>query len=110
MTTTELAPTIVFRALGTTAVLAVTDPAARADARALLDDELAAVDHACSRFRADSELTHLNAADGNPIAASMLFIEAIDVALRAARLTDGRVDPTIGRALRVVGYDRNFDD
>jgi thiamine biosynthesis lipoprotein len=34
--------------------------------------------------------------------------EAIEVALRAAALTDGDVDPTVGEAVRVLGYDRDF--
>jgi thiamine biosynthesis lipoprotein len=38
----------------------------------------------------------------------MLFLEALDVAVRAAELTDGRVDPTIGHVMRVLGYDRDF--
>jgi len=108
MTTTELAAPIVFRALGTTAVLAVTDASVRGHAHALLTDELAAIDHACSRFRDDSELARVNAAAGRPVATSALFVEAVEGALRAARLTAGRVDPTIGNALRILGYDRDF--
>ena len=53
-----------FGVFGTTAVLLVTDPAALAEARAIADRELAAVDLAASRFRPDSELTALNAAGG----------------------------------------------
>jgi thiamine biosynthesis lipoprotein len=30
-------------------------------------------------------------------------------AMRAAELSDGRVDPTVGRAMRAVGYDDDFD-
>jgi thiamine biosynthesis lipoprotein len=97
-----------FPALGTTATLIVTDRDALLDARALLEDDLAAIDRACSRFRADSELTHVNNAHGEPVRVSMLFLEALDVALRAAQLTDGRVDPTIGRVMKVLGYDRDF--
>ena len=98
-----------FRALGTTAVVAVTDPAARDEAGSILAEELAAIDHACSRFRDDSELTHLNRSAGEWVAVSRLFLAAIDVALTAALDTDGVVDPTIGRALRVLGYDRDFE-
>jgi thiamine biosynthesis lipoprotein len=97
-----------FRALGTTAVVAVTESDARADAGALLRDELDAIDRACSRFRDDSEIAAVNAAAGRAVPVSPLFLEAIDVALRAAELTDGRVDPTVGSALRVLGYDRDF--
>jgi len=103
-----LPPPIRFRALGTTAVVAVTDPAVRDDAGALLADELDAIDHACSRFRDDSELARLNASPGEWRAVSPLFLAALDVALAAARTTEGVVDPTIGRALRVLGYDRDF--
>jgi thiamine biosynthesis lipoprotein len=37
-----------------------------------------------------------------------LLLEAVGAALRAARLTDGDVDPTIGGALIALGYDRDF--
>jgi thiamine biosynthesis lipoprotein len=36
------------------------------------------------------------------------LIEAIEVALRAAELTDGDVDPTVGAALVLAGYDRDW--
>src|SRR5579871_2852847 len=110
MSSTEVAPAIAFHALGTTAVLAITDPTVRLDARALLEDELAAIDHACSRFRTDSELVRVNTESGRAVPVSALFLEALRVALRAAAVTDGRVDPTIGRALSIVGYDRDFAD
>lgn len=97
-----------FSALGTTATLVVTDSTARPLARAALDDVLAAIDRSCSRFRADSDLERVNAAGGDAVTVSPTLIEAIDVALRAARLTDGDVDPTIGTALRLLGYDRDF--
>jgi thiamine biosynthesis lipoprotein len=37
-----------------------------------------------------------------------VLLAAVDVALRAARLTDGDVDPTVGTAVRILGYDRDF--
>jgi FAD:protein FMN transferase len=97
-----------FSALGTTAALVVTERAALPRARTLLDDVLADVDRSCSRFRADSDLTRVNDAGGQPVTVGPTLLDAIDVALRAARLTDGDVDPTIGRALRHLGYDRDF--
>ena len=36
------------------------------------------------------------------------LFEVIGVALRAARLTDGAVDPTVGAAMCRLGYDRDF--
>jgi FAD:protein FMN transferase len=97
-----------FDALGTFATLLVADPAALPAARDLLGEELAAMDAACSRFRADSELHRVCAAGGRPVAVTALFAEALSVALAAAELTDGDVDPTCGRALVSLGYDRDF--
>jgi thiamine biosynthesis lipoprotein ApbE len=96
-----------WRALGTGVQLVVTDGSKLAAARGMLADDLAAVDLACSRFRPDSELIGLDRASG-PVTVSPLLAEAIGVALRAAELTDGDVDPTVGAAMNAVGYDRDF--
>jgi thiamine biosynthesis lipoprotein len=53
-------------------------------------------------------LEALNAASGAPVVVGPLLLEAVAASLRAARLTDGDVDPTIGRALIALGYDRDF--
>lgn len=97
-----------FRALGTTAVVATAEPAALDVARALLIPRLRVVDLACSRFRDDSELVALNRSAGLPVAVSDVLWEAVEVALRVAWMTGGLVDPTLGRALRLAGYDRTF--
>jgi FAD:protein FMN transferase len=99
-----------FRVFGTTATLLLTGGAAMPAARELADAELAAVDLACSRFRADSELTKVNQADGAPTEISPLLATLIGEALRAARLTAGDVDPTCAAALAALGYDRDFDE
>ena len=101
-------PSDSFPALGTTAALFVTEADGLDRARRLLKEELSAIDAACSRFRADSELSRVNRAGGRSTHVSELFLEAVAVALDAARATDGLVDPTIGRALRSIGYDRDF--
>jgi thiamine biosynthesis lipoprotein ApbE len=98
-----------WRALGTLVHLMVTDPRCLAEARRLLTADLAEVDAACSRFRADSEIRTLRNARGRPVRITPLLAEAIAVALRAARLTGGDVDPTVGAAMLAVGYDRDFD-
>jgi FAD:protein FMN transferase len=95
-------------ALGTKAAVFVTDPRAIAGARDMLEDELRRIDLACSRFRQDSELSRANARAGEAFRASELFREAVDVAIRVARATGGAVDPTVGRAMRNIGYDRDF--
>jgi thiamine biosynthesis lipoprotein ApbE len=100
-------------ALGMLVQLVVTDPGQAAAARKLLEDELAALDLACSRFRPDSELIAVGnaarAASGPvTVSVSPLLAEAVAVALRAAQLTDGDVDPTVGGVLADLGYDRDF--
>ncbi|HUJ35168.1 MAG TPA: FAD:protein FMN transferase, partial [Solirubrobacteraceae bacterium] len=65
-------------------------------------------DLACSRFRDDSELSAVNAAAGEPVEVGPVLLDAVSAALRAARLTGGDVDPTIGQALISLGYDRDF--
>ena len=98
-----------FPALGTTAGLFVTEVAGLRRGRGILEEELAAINEACSRFRPDSELTLLNRGHGCPTRASELFLEAIEAALYAARATRGVVDPTLGRAMGAIGYDRDFE-
>ena len=67
-------------------------------------------DRACSRFRSDSELSFLNASPGAAVRVGPVLLEAVSCALRAARLTGGDVDPTVGEALIALGYDRDFDE
>jgi len=103
-----------WQAIGTSVHLLVTDLRALAPARHMLTEDIAALDAACSRFRADSEIVALDNAppDGRgrigPVRISPLLAGALAVALRAARLTDGDVDPTVGGALSAAGYDRDF--
>jgi thiamine biosynthesis lipoprotein ApbE len=97
-----------WSALGTSARLVVTDPAALAAARSVVERQLAAIDLAASRFRSDSELSHLNLAAGDWVEVSPLFARALRVARDAAQWSDGLVDPTVGAALIELGYDRTF--
>ena len=65
---------------------------------------------ACSRFRDDSELSRFQAGDGRHEGiVSPLLAQALATALRAAELTDGAVDPTVGAAVRNAGYSVDFD-
>ena len=97
-------------ALGSTAAIRVSDAAALDAAREVVEAELAAIDLACSRFRDDSELIALNALAGRPVRVSPLLLEAVQAAVWAARASDGDVDLTIGRALALAGYDRDFGE
>ncbi|MGH9088963.1 MAG: FAD:protein FMN transferase [Acidimicrobiales bacterium] len=97
-----------FRAIGTTALVAVTDPFAADTAAAILRAELQSLDEACSRFRPDSELAEVQRRAGTPVPVSDLLFEVVDTACDVARITEGAVDPTVGRALEALGYDRDF--
>jgi thiamine biosynthesis lipoprotein ApbE len=90
--------------------LVVTDTGTLVAATRLLHEELDRVDRVASRFRPDSELEalHRSARDGRPVEVSAELLEAVTIACRAAALTDGAVDPTVGAALCALGYDRDF--
>jgi len=97
-----------FPAMGTTATVVVTDPRCLDQAVELLAGEIEAVDWSCSRFRPDSEIANVNSAAGTDVAVTTLFLDAVEVGLRAAIVTDGVVDPTVGTVMRIIGYDRTF--
>jgi FAD:protein FMN transferase len=96
------------RALGCATRIVVTRPRELTLARAAVDDVLARIELAASRFRSDSELSRLNASPDRTVKVSQLLGRAIEEALRGARLTDGAVDPTVGTAVRLAGYDADF--
>ena len=88
-----------FPIWGGQAVVAVTDQAGHQAAVAHVKRTVAAFDLACSSFRDDSELALLNQSPGEDVVVSGLLLDAIRQALRAARLSDGAVDPTVGQVL-----------
>jgi FAD:protein FMN transferase len=96
-----------WRALGT-GVRLVTHDGRPGRARAAVADLLELVDLTYSRFRPDSELSRLNARSGQSVPASGLLLHAVETALRGARLSEGLVDPTVGGAMRLIGYDADF--
>lgn len=100
--------TATSRALGTGVQVAVTDETQLDAAMTAVMDWLAQLDEVASRFRADSEISRLNAADGAPVRVSPLLAQVIAVALDVAAMTDGIVDPTVGSAMEAIGYDRDF--
>jgi thiamine biosynthesis lipoprotein len=61
-----------------------------------------------SRFREDSELSHVNRHAEMPVIVTPLFLRVLTAALDAARATDGVYDPTLLNQLVGVGYDRTF--
>jgi FAD:protein FMN transferase len=97
------------RALGAGVRLVVTHEQRLASAKAAVDAVLRAIDEACSRFRPDSELSRVHQAAETEVGIGPLLAQAVEVALRAAEQTGGAVDPTVGRAIRIAGYDRDYD-
>jgi FAD:protein FMN transferase len=97
-----------LEAFGSTALVAVAEAGGLDPAKAVVERIVAEFDHACSRFREDSELSAVNAAAGAAVRVGPVLLEAVTAALRAARVTGGDVDPTVGRALISLGYDRDF--
>jgi thiamine biosynthesis lipoprotein len=78
---------------------------AAAAVRAVMDD----VSRAVNRFRADSDLSRINAGAGRFVRVSPLTIDLIDVACEVARWTNGCVDPMVGADLVAAGYDADID-
>ena len=97
-----------WRALGTYVQLVV----ARGDlfeaARQEAVKVLAQVDAGCSRFRDDSDLSRANRGSGRWVKVDPILAEALEAALWAANETNGLVDPTLGRNLAAIGYDRDL--
>ncbi|WP_035748815.1 FAD:protein FMN transferase [Arthrobacter sp. 35W] len=103
-----MAATQLWTVWGLEASVVVTDPGALDDAAALVRATLTEVEMACSRFRSDSELSRL--APRLPAGACVgpTLARLVEKALLAAVWTDGDVDPTLGRDLAALGYDRDI--
>jgi FAD:protein FMN transferase len=95
-------------AFGTTATVAVTDHRVCDEAVAILAFEIAEMDVAASRFRPDSEVRRLSVHGCTAVRVSPLLFEAVAIAVAVAEWTGGAVDPTVGRSVEALGYDRDF--
>ena len=98
-----------FRAMGTTVelVLSVDDGHATERPFAAAQREFERLEQVMSRFRADSELSRLNAA--GELDASADLVDVLSLALDARERTGGRFDPTVHDAVVAAGYDRSFE-
>ncbi len=102
-----------FDAIGTHHQLIVTRPEALGAAIVMARTHLADLDLAASRFRPDSEVRALArlAADQDAAAlVSSVLADSLRAALRAAALTEGLVDPSVGGAVIASGYDADIDE
>jgi thiamine biosynthesis lipoprotein len=97
-----------WRALGTTAVLR-TSPGRLAASVAAAQCQIARIDAAANRFDPASDLSRVNAAGGRRTEVSKLTVQALRLAVDAAAVSRGAVDPTIGQELVSLGYDRDWD-
>jgi thiamine biosynthesis lipoprotein len=81
-----------------------------APAMAMVEAQIREIDRVCSRFKEDSELSRLNHGGGGEVTISPLLEEAILAALHSAEMTNGLVDPTVGRLVEEAGYTVTFRD
>ncbi|MFN8023940.1 MAG: FAD:protein FMN transferase [Acidimicrobiales bacterium] len=77
---------------------------------ALARNRIDTLERRWSRFRHDSEVSRLNAAQGEPLEVSADTALLVALAQHAWRLTGGTFDPTLLHALHAAGYDRSFDE
>jgi thiamine biosynthesis lipoprotein len=103
-----MSATYVGSAWSCTVRLVVDDERALRAAAQDLTSLLARVDAAASRFRADSALAVANRRAGRPTPIPKLLVDLVGAALDAAEQTAGAVDPTLGLAMRRIGYDRDI--
>jgi thiamine biosynthesis lipoprotein len=67
------------------------------------------VEKLCSRFDENSELSRLSASPPSvPVTVSPLLFELVSFALSVARASGGAFDPTVGHAMEISGFNRNY--
>jgi thiamine biosynthesis lipoprotein len=96
-----------FAAMGTEVELLVDCDEACDDALDAAEAEFHRLEALLSRFRADSELSRLNASGS--IDAGPDLARVVQLCLDAHDRTGGRFDPTVHDALVAAGYDRSFE-
>ena len=98
-----------FSTWGLSGTLATQSPSQLDFARTRLWHWIDLFDESCNRFRADSEISRLNAHGGAPFDLSPTLELALDAAVTACNATQGLCDPTVLPALVALGYDRDYD-
>jgi FAD:protein FMN transferase len=66
------------------------------------------VERLCSRFDPASEVMHLTRHAGEAVTVSPILFQAVQFALTVAELSDGAFDPTVGRTLEGIGFNRHY--
>ncbi len=99
-----------FRSMGTVVTVLGPDVPALELAARIVVDTFAVEEERFSRFRAQSELSRVNADAGSPTGVSEPFAEVLAFALDHAERTGGLFDPTVLLAMHAAGYDRDLDE
>ncbi|NJP05003.1 MAG: FAD:protein FMN transferase [Chloroflexaceae bacterium] len=98
-----------FRAMGSEMMVALETTTAATAVLAAVPHWFAQWEQILSRFRSDSELTRLNQQSGTGVRVSSVLWDVLQVALDAARWSDGLVQPTLLAALEVAGYQDSME-
>ena len=94
--------------MGSKVVVEVTDGAP--GHLSLARDRLAFLEARWSRFRVSSDLSRLNAAQGEPVVVDESTIELLEAMVHGYTLTDGSFDPTLLAPLVRLGYAASVHD
>lgn len=100
-----------FLLMGTVVTIRVVGESGPHVMRASIDraqDAMRAVEQVCSRFDEQSALRALCRTSGHSVPVPPVLFHALKVAMEVAELTDGVFDPTIGRRLELLGFDRHY--
>ena len=100
-----------FTAMATEITLGIATPCDQTAARAAfatIETLFGQHEATLSRFRADSELSALNRAAGQPFVCSPLLFSSVEAAIGAAAATGGVFEPCVLDALVAAGYDTTF--
>ena len=96
-----------FRAMNTDVTVITDDTRDAAKIAHAFSTVFAQAEARFSRFRDDSELSHINRSR-EPVVVSAPMFDALTAARGYVELTGGLFDPAIGGALVALGYDRSF--
>lgn len=97
-----------FRGMGSTVLVEVHGGAP--GHLSLARDRLAFLEARWSRFREHSDLSRLNAADGEPVVVDPCTLDLLEAMVHAHLLTDGSFDPTMLAPLVRLGYAASVHD
>ncbi|WP_274654533.1 FAD:protein FMN transferase [Paenibacillus humicola] len=99
-----------FKAMNTSVECALQCPASqRGELELLARDWFGTAERRFSRFRPDSELSHLNRLAGERCMISAAMTDVLQLAHEYTEITEGLFDPFVLDALLEAGYDETFD-